>query len=233
MNAMMTTSPGMFAKQLLIATPMKNVDAAKTRLSGTLSPQERQQLALTLFDRSQLFFREQFPGFQRLVITPSPLIAELAQAHEAKVIREEQASGLNIAAHTAFLWARRSDFQHLLIVPGDIAHWSVLELQRLFLCTRNASVVITPSHDGGTNALLIDLQSIDDFYFQYGLHSAYRHQQWCELTGIEHTVLELPHLSRDVDTAEDIATLLDTEALVTHRPRFTSHLLSAPTVACE
>jgi 2-phospho-L-lactate guanylyltransferase len=187
----------------LVAMPMKDLREAKTRLAAALSAAERAQLARDLFHRSQEFFARQFPEFTRLVVTPSEEIARLACAGGAWVLKEGGAGGLNCAADSAFGWARDAGFDRLLLVPGDIPVWLVGEVAALLEEGRRASIAIARAHDGGTNALLIDLRRVSEFAFRYGVDSAARHRQWCRSRGVSHAVAHLPFLSRDVDTEED------------------------------
>ena len=58
---------------------MKCADAAKTRLAGELDAAARRALALRLFTRTLGFFKDCFPTFGRLVITPCAEVAALAE----------------------------------------------------------------------------------------------------------------------------------------------------------
>lgn len=200
----------------VVAMTMKDASEAKTRLAVALSPPSRMRLALSLFTSSHEFFEKHLPAFTRLVVTPSNKIAQLAAAAGAEVLKEDSAAGLNVAAARASHWAHRAGFDRLLLVPADIPVWLRGEVDMLLQHGNCATVTIARAHDGGTNALLIDLRRVKHFEFQYGIDSAKRHQQWCRAAGISCTIANLPFISRDVDTPEDYLLLSRSRPAISH-----------------
>lgn len=193
---------------LLVAFPVKDAAAAKSRLAPLLPPRARHELALRLHAQAQAFFRRHYPHAARLVVTPSPAMAGRAEASGAQVLLEPAAEGLDAAARRGLRWARERGHDRLLWVPVDIAVWRRAEIDRLLADGLQHDVVIAPAADGGTNALLLDLRVVHHFEFAFGSGSAEAHARACRRAGLRGTLRRLPALSRDVDTTADYAGLV-------------------------
>lgn len=191
----------------VVAIPMKDPAASKTRLADALTAAQREKMALALFRRAQSFFSTQFPDFEQLVVTPSPRIATEASASSAVALVEERARGLSQAAQSAFSWAKKRGFDRLLIVPADIPVWLRSEVDALLDEGRKHDVVIARAHDGGTNGLLIDLVHVDQFEFCYGPESARRHADKASTAALSSITRQWSFLSHDIDTVDDCLVL--------------------------
>lgn len=189
----------------LVAVPMKDPGDSKSRLATVLDCEQRYQLAVDLFCSTDRFFKLHFPDFDRLVVTASAHISELAESSGAHVLKEPASSGLNAAAEEAILWARGRGYDRFLFVPADIAEWRATEILELLHEGSSSEVVVARAHDAGTNALLIDLRRVHQFEFRFGIDSANRHAMYCAERGISSVVRNWPLLARDIDTVEDLA----------------------------
>jgi len=187
----------------LVVVPMKDPAVSKTRLASTMAAEDRKRISLTLFWGALDFFRNQYPEFERLVVTASPRIAAIAGGNSARVLLEEGIYGLNLAASSAFRWAVTAGFQRLLLVPGDIPVWLRGEVDELLNEGQVSTVVVARAHDGGTNALLIDLVRANQFVFQFGPDSSDQHAESARALALTAVLRSWPFLSRDIDTAED------------------------------
>lgn len=187
----------------LVVVPMKDAAASKTRLAAAIPAAEREQMSLALFQRAQDFFRLQFPHFDRLVVTASSRISALSQMCGASVLMEESPAGLNAATQAGFVWARDAGFERLLVVPADIPVWLRAEVDELLEQGVHSPVVIARAHDGGTNALLLDLRRLERFDFRYGVDSARLHAAASKALGHEVTTRTWAFLSHDLDTVDD------------------------------
>ena len=196
-----------FDMKTAIAIPMKGLSDAKTRLAPFLSPRQRSHLALTLFDRAMDFFGASLPDAERVVVTSSPSIAARARGAGATVMREGPVQGLNQAATTALRWAVAEKFDRLIVVPADIPVWLFQELEVLLLSAIRHDVVIAAAHDGGTNALILNLSRVQEFEFSYGMQSALKHGRVCAARGLKHETRRLPFLGHDIDTIDDCLVL--------------------------
>ena len=200
----------------VIAIPMKDPSDAKSRLAPFLSPSQRSHLALTLFDRAMDFFGASLSDAEQVVVTSSPSIAARARAAGAMVMSEGLVQGLNQAATTALRWAGAKGFERLIVVPADIPVWLVQEVEVLLMSSMRHDVVIAAAHDGGTNALVLNLSRVQEFEFSYGTQSALKHASVCAARGLKHETRRLPFVGHDIDTIDDCLVL--SQALYT--PKF-------------
>ena len=191
----------------VIAIPMKDPSDAKSRLAPFLSPSQRSHLALALFDRAMDFFGASLSDAERVVVTSSPSIAARARAAGAMVMSEGHVQGLNQAATTALRWAGAKEFDRLIVVPADIPVWLVQEIEVLLVSAVRHDVVIAAAHDGGTNALVLNLSRVQEFEFSYGVQSALKHESVCAARGLKHETRRLPFLGHDIDTIDDCLVL--------------------------
>lgn len=188
--------------KLSIVIPMKCPDQAKGRLSEVLTQGERKALALTLFERNLCFFRSRFPEYNLLVVTASEEIRQLAEAEGAEVLQQAD-SGLNAAVEAAARYNRSRGVESQLVVPGDIETLDQGELATLLDQPRQrGSVVVCPSYDGGTNALLTTPP--DAMPFSYGPQSCRAHLLSALQLGLQAKRLYLEKLSFDIDLPSDL-----------------------------
>ncbi|MDR5903543.1 2-phospho-L-lactate guanylyltransferase [Halomonas icarae] len=194
----------------LIVIPIKAFDLAKTRLGERLSPDHRSRLAQRLCERTLSFLARHFPEHDRLVVTASASIGDLAMAHGAQVLEEPGVDGLSQAASRAAAWARRHGYESQLLIPADIVQLDEQEIRRLLASfSGGPGVVICQANDGGTNALLT--APPDAMVFHFGLDSAAAHYAEARRRALPCRVLKLKNLSFDLDTPTDLSTL---EALI-------------------
>ena len=187
-------------KKTLIAVPMKDPSASKTRLSGTLSDDERERLACLMYQRTLSFLAPigARTGAGLAVVTQSPIAAKLADAAGFAVIHEPSDSFLSNAASIASSWAIESGYQRLCIIHADLAAPLQEDIFELLNC--EADVAICPSLDQGTNVLLVSPP--DAINFCYGRDSALRHMEEAEKRKLKVLWMSLDSLSFDIDTSE-------------------------------
>lgn len=199
------------SNKLLMIMPMKTPALAKARLSQVLPAHRREDLAFTLFVRSQLFWARRFAQVDRLVVTPSPFLKPLCEALGAACLLEADMAGLNVAAARGCRWARQRGYGQVLLMPADMAVWCVREIRLLLDMGQRHEVVIVPSRDGGTNALLLRMSAMaadvgradGGLRFCYGPGSAMAHYGAASERGLSVVFCCLPNLSRDVDWPAD------------------------------
>ena len=189
-----------------IVIPMKEPKLSKTRLVPVLSVEQRKNIAMKMFETTLRFFKRHFAEYHLLVVTSSTLIAQVAKLHGATVLIEPKA-GLCRAVQSAANWSVNNDFESQLLIPADIAHLDVTEIQTLLSASRpTPSVILVPAEDCGTNALLTTPPSVIPFL--YGIDSSVAHEQAAKACGVEFQPLPLINLALDVDTPADIEQLV-------------------------
>lgn len=191
---------------LAVAILMKDPAKAKTRLSPALANDAREALALLLFRNTLQFFARTGAASAIGVVTGSDEVATISRQHGAAVIEEAGSGGINAAADHAADWALRIGATSLLVLHADIATLVDAEIGQLLDAGRRCSIAIGASADGGTNALL--LTPPDAISFSYGPGSADLHQATARDRGLSCEALQLPYLSRDIDTPLDLEACL-------------------------
>ncbi|SDT15040.1 2-phospho-L-lactate guanylyltransferase [Halopseudomonas litoralis] len=191
----------------LVVIPVRDFADAKSRLEPLCGPSRRAALARWLCERTLTFFRDCMPEQDVLVVTACDTIAQLASSYGAAVLRESHPSGMSAAAHLAAEWSCAQGYDSQLLIPADIAQLDEAELRALINHPRPVpSVLISPAHDRGTNALLTTPPDI--LPFQFGLHSSDQHWNAAHRRGITCSLIHLPKLRFDIDTPADLSHLL-------------------------
>ncbi|WP_274628193.1 coenzyme F420-0:L-glutamate ligase [Arvimicrobium flavum] len=186
-----------------VAILMKDPTDAKSRLNSALGDDARERLALLLFENTLRFFLRVHAGKPIGVVTSSGRVGMLATQQGATVIADRPGGDINAAATYAVDWANGIGAASLLIIHADIPTLVDDELSCLLRAGERRSVIIGASRDGGTNAML--LTPPDAIPFHYGSGSARSHQSAARKLGRSCERLLLPHLSRDIDTPNDLA----------------------------
>lgn len=203
-------------ERVLVVTPMKAFDQAKSRLAEVMADSQRERLARALFLRTQRFFASHYAGFDRLVVTPSPLVAQLARQVGTGALLEPGADGLNVACGRAIRWATGHGYSSILLIPGDVPVWVRREVNVLLDHGRRHRVVIAQSRDGGTNALLLKLPTA--FNCRYGPDSSHMHLRSARDAGLSAVLCKLPFLAHDLDVPADCAILASKRQFAQEEP---------------
>jgi 2-phospho-L-lactate guanylyltransferase len=207
-------------KQLWVTIPAKPLDEGKSRLASALTGQERHGLARRLLERT-LGVVLSMPGLAGVLVVSRDLeILALAEGYGALALAEkgngmeslgEKEWGLNQAVAQAADFALRERGDALLFLPTDLPLLQADDIHRLVWAWdgRENCVVIAPSHDGGTNALL--LSPPDAIAPAFGVDSFARHVRLAEAKGLSVAVVESEGLAWDVDTPEEYRLMAGTE----------------------
>ncbi len=198
--------------KLSIVIPMKNPECSKTRLAKVLNPSERKRLALYLFEKNLSFFQQMYPQHNLLVVTESQEIQQIAESYGAEVLieaprveqQEEQQSGLNAAVSQAARYNAERGFDSQLVIPGDIQALDLGEMETLLNHrVSERSVIVCPSYDGGTNAIMTTPPDVMPFCF--GPNSSRKHLLAAFEAGLHTRRVFLESLSHDIDRPEDLS----------------------------
>jgi 2-phospho-L-lactate guanylyltransferase len=203
-----------------IVIPMKNPTLSKQRLSALLSEKMRHDFALELFKINVTFLNRNFPQFHILVVTNSEYIFELSNNLGVSALIEQK-EGLSNAVSAAAIWSEKNDFTEQLVIPADIAQLDVDEVSTLLTLKINEpSVIICPSQDNGTNALLTCPPNI--IPFRYGKNSADKHAEVAHHAGIYCRKINLTKLAIDVDFPIDLQQVIHTKEISSLFERITA-----------
>lgn len=187
-----------------ILIPVNRLDEAKGRLAPLLSHAERAELArLTL----EAVVEAARGAGSTVVLTSDPAVAAIV-GERARILPERpDRSGLNAQLEAAIETLIAAEIDQVLILHADLPLASTAALRELIDAAPPApSIAIARPPDGGTNAML--LRPPGRFPLAYGRGSCDRHVAAARDAGMEVLVLEPPPLTLDLDTPEDLRTLL-------------------------
>ena len=191
--------------KLWLLAPVKPFDESKSRLAAILSRAERAELTRALLERT-LHVARDCGGFAGLlVVSRDDAVLALAAASGAQAVRERCAD-LNAALRQACEQARIEGADAALILPADLPYLTAGDIDLVLASAQpTVDVVIAPSQDGGTNALLLRLPLRLPLCF--GPDSFRRHQQAAAAAGLAVAVCTSPTLAFDLDRPEDLEVL--------------------------
>lgn len=196
-----------------LIVPAKPFTAAKSRLAAILSPDERARLGAYLLERTLRIANEADVFDDIVVISRDSAALQLAATLGARAL-VETGDELNLAVAQACLSAQEGGATSALILPADLPRLTVGDLHLLCAAAEtSATIVITPSRDGGTNALLLPLPA--PISFAYGRNSFHHHMRHATLSTSNVRVVETDNLHFDLDAPADLGELANdgTEAL--------------------
>jgi 2-phospho-L-lactate guanylyltransferase len=190
--------------------PVKALAATKSRLAARAGRESVRRLSLAMMADVVEVLRS-VRGLARVaVVTPDPEVAEAARQAGAEALLRD-APGLNASIELAAAELAPERGAGLLVVLGDVAALAAPELARLLEAGAGGGVVLAPSRDGGTSALLRIPR--DAIPARFGPDSAKRHREEALRAGVRFVELALPSLAIDVDRVEDAEAILRCETL--------------------
>ncbi|MCB0081142.1 MAG: 2-phospho-L-lactate guanylyltransferase [Caldilineaceae bacterium] len=195
-----------------LITPVKPFEEGKSRLAKVLSIAERTSLNQQLLTNLLTVVQRAGVCTGMIVVSQSHAALQLAAAHNAVPLLEKKqkiyVDGLNPALEQARTAAMARGATVLLVLPADLPWIQPDDLWQLYRAAqRQPGIIIVPSRDNGTNALL--LQPPDAIAFAFGPDSFARHEQLAAQAGLPCQTLRMPNLAIDIDQPADLALLAD------------------------
>lgn len=186
----------------IVAIPVKPFDAAKRRLSGVLSPDQREALSVELARRTA--DAASAAGASPLILSADDAVSEWATRQGYDVLFDE-GSSLDAAAHAATLFA---DDEPWVICHADLPLLRSEDIAQAIDRMIPGTWILAPSSDGGTSLI----GGVGRFDFAFGPGSFHRHL--ARLAG------------RSVHVMTSLGTLLDLDlpadfVAAAHHPRGT------------
>ncbi len=217
----------------LVLIPVKPLARAKARLAVALNDRQRQQLARDLLHHVLTAVQAAVFPKDVAVVAGDAAAARIARAHRVRVLDERAAwrlavdtddvlppdlrlggetveVPLNRALHNALQWAGEQGYESALVLPADLPLLAPWELDALWeQAARHVGplVLIVPDHhEEGTNALF--LRPPDAIPPLFGRRSFERHYRVARRAGWPVRIYRSPGLCHDLDTVEDLKTLM-------------------------
>lgn len=184
-----------------VLVPIKRFAQAKSRLAGSVAPEQRAALAAALAGlalRAALAAR----SVQRVfALTADPAAAHLARTLGADVLAERaDAADFNDLLRWAFDELVERGARQICYLASDLPDVCSADLEALCAAHAGGLSIGHAARDGGTNALLFDAPR--RFEPAFGLDSAARHLGNARAAGLPARLLHVPGLSNDLDTPD-------------------------------
>lgn len=186
-----------------IIVPHRGLEAAKTRLAPSLSPEEREALARQLLERVLRVVSEACGDV--VVISPSRALAAIVEPLGARLV-VQRGMGLNAGLDQARSDALMDDIDTLIVLHGDLPNLQAPDVEALVgaLPPEVAGVAIAPDRAGtGTNGLALRPPGVINFRFGAGSFAA--HLAEAERAGVPIVAVNRAGLAFDLDTPDDLA----------------------------
>ncbi|MFT4564390.1 MAG: 2-phospho-L-lactate guanylyltransferase [Gammaproteobacteria bacterium] len=187
--------------------PSKQFGAAKKRLAALLSEAERVALAEVMLRDVLAALHTSGAVEGIVVVSKEPAVQRLAQEYAAHYLPETD-SDLSLAVVQGGAFVKERGADTMLMVPGDVPLLCATDIQELVghhLPGRTLTLV-SDREGTGTNGLVVS--PIDLIEFSYGINSFSAHRDAGNAANAQVLSIELEGLSLDIDTPEDVRTLM-------------------------
>jgi 2-phospho-L-lactate guanylyltransferase len=186
--------------------PVKAPANAKQRLSGLLTPAQRERLARLMYeDTLQTLCSAR--GLDRVVVvTSDQTAADYARRTGAMVFEEQEQRGHSHSADAAARRAMTLGALTVLLAPIDVPLATAAEIEELAAKARRGLIIVPSSDGAGTNALLRTPPDVIESRFGPGSFAAHLNQ--ARRLGVPAEVARPAGLMFDIDTPEDVAELI-------------------------
>jgi len=188
-----------------VINPVKPLNRAKSRLSQVLSPEQRQELAETMF-RHVLQVVNKVPQIMgTLVISRDGRALSIAREYGARTVQESGAPELNSALMRATQVVARWHANTVIVLPADLPLISEVDLVEMIEMGNDSLttvVIATDENEDGTNAMLIRPPGL--IPYTYGPNSFQRHSELARRAGADVRIYQSDRLALDIDVPQDL-----------------------------
>ena len=185
-----------------VIIPIKKLEDSKTSFSEKFTTEQRKELTISML-KDMLNTIKKVEEADPLVITPDEKIEELMKQQGIPNIKEPDI-GLNKSLDMAIEKSIESDYNSVLILPGDLPLISSEDIEEILeMGESSQGVVLTPSKENGTNTLFLRPPDIIDLRF--GGESFFDHMREATERDITPRLYRSENLERDMDRPEDLA----------------------------
>ena len=189
--------------------PVKTLADSKRRLSSVFTPQERKELTLAMLE--DVLNALQASVVDETVIVGEDLAVEqVAKKFGASYLSANGAS-LNPTIEEATSWCMKKGSESVLVLPADVPLLDAKDINRIIELGKGggSAVVLSPSQNWGTNALFQNPPKLIPACF--GPKSFLNHIREAYCKGIGVRLHFSSGLATDIDSAEDLKKLFETE----------------------
>jgi 2-phospho-L-lactate/phosphoenolpyruvate guanylyltransferase len=189
-------------KKTTAIIPVSRFTHAKTRLSPTLTPLERENLLKAMLKDVIGVLKQKIDKI--IVISSDEDVLKYVEDMDVVSLVEKGKTDLNGALMQAVNWCSEHSDQ-VFIVPSDVPLIRVEHVENILKMGETADLVIAPAKGGGTNALLCPVNGME---MKFGDCSFFEHIKEAESKNWPHAVYDSFYMSMDVNTAEDLGEIM-------------------------
>ncbi len=182
--------------------PVSRFSHAKTRLSPTLTSNERENLLKSMLKDVIKILRKTVHNV--LVISSDKDVLRFVNDLNVISLEEEGDKDLNSALAQAMDYCS-DNCSRVLIIPSDVPLIKENHVEEMLNLGEEIEVVIAPSKGGGTNALLCPVKAME---MKFGDCSFFEHLREAENNMLHWFIYDSFYLSMDVNTAEDLGEII-------------------------
>jgi 2-phospho-L-lactate guanylyltransferase len=184
--------------------PIKPLRRGKSRLSGVLTEQEREDLNQHLLIRSINCLKQVVEIDQIVVVSHDPAALSFSREYGVRTIQENRNTNINNALRKATHAAIAFSASSVLVIPADLPFMIPEDLTGLISKSMSfPEIIISPDRKMyGTNALFIKPPGILDYDF--GQWSFKKHIEQAERKKIRVEIYNNERLGFDLDLPEDL-----------------------------
>jgi len=193
--------------RVFTVTPVKPLSKAKARLSSILSSEERRFLTLYMLEDVLKAVKDVVND--AVVISMDVEVLSFALKHGALPLIEVEA-GLNQAVGYAVEWCMKQGAEAVVVLPADVPLIQREDLLSIIKCLERVNIVISPSINGGTNALA--LRPPNAIKPCYGPRSFKFHLSEAKAKKLSYLVYESPRIALDIDSKEELLRFIEVES---------------------
>ncbi|MGQ9680064.1 MAG: 2-phospho-L-lactate guanylyltransferase [Candidatus Bathyarchaeia archaeon] len=186
---------------------VKSLSGSKSRLSKVLSPSERMRLTVAMLRDVLRAVRDSETVSETIIVSPESDVLKLADGLGVRGVLQT-GQGLDGAVDQTTRWCLRNQGGSVLILPVDIPLISFEDVNNIAgLASTSRAVVISPSLDGGTNAMLQRPPGVIPPC--YGPDSFRKHLSSALSRRVKVGVYRSSRVSLDIDSPEDLRAFME------------------------
>jgi len=197
--------------------PVKRLGVSKRRLSKFLSPQERKFLTIAMLEDVVRALKAS-TVHEIVVVSSDPNVGMIADKFGISFFSPSH-NGLNRAVEEATSWCIQKQADSVLVVPADIPLLSFEDVNKIVELGNfdGSIVVLSPSNNGGTNALFQKPPNL--LFANFGNKSFAKHFKQAQNKGISVKFHYSTSIALDVDCEGDLIKLFE-NPIINHSKSF-------------
>jgi 2-phospho-L-lactate guanylyltransferase len=198
---------GGFKVAIYAIIPVKKLADSKKRLSTVFTPQQRTMLTLAMLEDVLKTLKASIVH-KIIVVGEDPQVQETAEQFGA-FYRFANGATLNSAIEETTSYCVKKGAQSILVLPADVPLINSEEINRIIQLADDgtSAIVLSPSHDWGTNALYQSPPKLIPACF--GPNSFIRHIREALRNGVSVRLHFSLQLAADIDSAEDLKKIFE------------------------